>query len=31
MAMVDPNIPGGRMTSSVDWKNVGIAATTTGR
>jgi hypothetical protein len=31
MAIVDPNIANGRMTSSVGWKICGIAAGTTGR
>jgi hypothetical protein len=31
MAIEDPNIPDGRMTSAVGWKNSGVAAATTGR
>ena len=31
MAIADPNIPNGRMTSSVGWKNYGMAAVATGR
>ena len=30
MAIVDPNLANGRMTSSFGWKNCGMAAGTTG-
>ena len=31
MVIVDPNIPNGRMTSAVGWKNVGMGVAATAR